>query len=64
MHHHPTTVSSLIVHGLINQMEIKDIEELVHNRFPELDRHTLWELQHRSDGPCRGRAGWAELIRD
>ena len=43
MHHHPTTVSSLIVHGLINQMEIKDIEELVHNRFPELDRHTLWK---------------------
>ena len=43
MHYHPTTVSSLVVRGLINQLGMKDVEELVHKQFPEIDRHTLWE---------------------
>jgi len=43
MHYHPTTVSSLVVRGLINQLGMKDVEELVHEQFPEIDRHTLWE---------------------
>jgi len=43
MHYHPTTVSSLVVRGLINQLGMKDLEELVHKQFPEIDRYTLWE---------------------
>ena len=43
MHYHPTTVSSLVVRGLINWLGMKDVEELVHQQFPQIDRHTLWE---------------------
>jgi hypothetical protein len=43
MHYHPRTVSSLVVRGLINQLGMKDVEELVHKQFPEIDRHTLRE---------------------
>jgi hypothetical protein len=43
MQHHPTAVSSLIVRGLIDQLDLKDVEDLVHKQFPEIDRHTLWE---------------------
>ena len=43
MLYHPTTVSSLGVRGLINRLGLIDVEELVHKRFPEIDRHTLWE---------------------
>lgn len=43
MHYRPTAVSSLIVRGLINQLDIKDVEDQVHTQFPEIDGHTLWE---------------------
>lgn len=43
MHHHPTTVSSLIVRGLLDQLDLKEVEDLVHKQFPEIDQHTLWE---------------------
>jgi hypothetical protein len=33
----------LVVRGLTNQLGMKDVEELVHKQFPEIDRHTLWE---------------------
>ena len=43
MLYNTATVSSSIVHGLINQLEMKDVEDLVRKQFPEIDRHTLWE---------------------
>ena len=43
MHYHPRTVSSLVVRGVTNQLGMKDVGELVHKQFPEIDRHTLWE---------------------
>ena len=43
MHYHPRTVSSLVERGLTNQLGMRDVEELVHKQFPEIDRHTLWE---------------------
>lgn len=43
MRYQPTIVSKLLVRGLINQLEMKDVEQLVHKQFPEIDRHTLWE---------------------
>jgi hypothetical protein len=43
MRYRPTTVSSLIVRGLINQLDMEDVEDQVHTQFPEIDGHTLWE---------------------
>ena len=43
MLYNTATVSSSIVHGLINQLEMKDVEDMVRKQFPEIDRHTLWE---------------------
>ena len=43
MRYQPTIVSKLLLRGLINQLELKDVEELVRRQFPEIDRHTLWE---------------------
>lgn len=43
MRYQAAIVSKLLVRGLINQLELKDVEELVRRQFPEIDRHTLWE---------------------
>ena len=43
MDHHPTTVSNLIVRGLLDQLDLKEVEDLVRKQFPEINRHTLWE---------------------
>ena len=43
MRYQATIVSKLLVRGLINQLELKDVEELVHRQFPEIEQHTLWE---------------------
>ena len=43
MLYNSATVSSSIVRGLTNQLEMNDVEDLVRQQFPEIDRHTLWE---------------------
>lgn len=43
MHYHPTAVSSLIMRGLIDQVDMEDVEDQVRTQFPEIDGHTLWE---------------------
>jgi hypothetical protein len=43
MSYHPTTVSSLIMRGLIDQVDMEDVEDQLRTQFPEIDRHTLWE---------------------
>ena len=43
MSYNAATVSSSIEHGLINQLEMKDVEGFVRKQFPEIDQHTLWE---------------------
>jgi predicted nuclease of restriction endonuclease-like RecB superfamily len=43
MPYHPVAVSSLIVRGLIDQAQLKDVEDDVLTQFPKIDGHTLWE---------------------
>lgn len=39
----PTEVTSVLVRGLVNQLGMEDLDQLVRNQFPDIDRNTLWE---------------------
>ncbi len=41
MHYNAATISALLVRALLKHLELREVEELVHKQFPEIDRtHT------------------------
>jgi hypothetical protein len=43
MNYKPTEVSRLLVRGLVNQLGMEDVDQLVKKQFPDIDRYILWE---------------------
>jgi hypothetical protein len=43
MDYRPTEVSRLLLRGLMNQLGMEDVDQLVRKQFPDIDGYTLWE---------------------
>ena len=43
MNYKPTEVSRLLVRGLVNQLGMEDVDQLLKKQFPDIDRYILRE---------------------